>query len=163
MDLIDEMLKLIAALNASGVQYALCGGLALGVHGFPRATQDIDLLVPENERQKLLDVARTVGFWIPSGRMPFKAKTPLAMDIWRVSKAVGPQLISLDLIIVSPALESVWNSRVVVRFSELDCCVVSRDGLITMKSIAGRFQDLADIERLRADKGEGDADNASEN
>ena len=89
-------------------------------------------------------------------------KTPLAMDIRRVSKAVGPQLISLGLIIVSPARESVWNSRVVVRFSELDCCVVSRDGLITMKSIAGRLQDLADIERLRADQGEGDADNASE-
>ena len=32
----------------------------------------------------------------------------------------------------------------------------------TMKSIAGRLQDLADIERLRADQGEGDADNASE-
>ena len=162
MDLIDEMLKLIAALNLNGVQYALCGGLALGVHGFPRATQDIDLLVPENERQTLLEVARTVGFWIPSGRMPFKTKTQLAMEIWRVSKAVGPQLISLDLIIVSPALESVWNDRVVVRFAELDCIVVSRDGLITMKSIAGRLQDLADIERLTADQSNAEADEISQ-
>ena len=40
MDLIHEMLTLIGELNKSGVQYALCGGLALGVHGFPRATQD---------------------------------------------------------------------------------------------------------------------------
>lgn len=148
MDLIQEMLGLIVALNANGVPYALCGGLALGVHGFPRATQDIDLLVPEHERARLQDVAREVGFWIPSGRMPFKPKTPHAMEIWRVSKAIGPKLISLDMIVVSPGLESVWESRVVVRFGEVDCSVVSRDGLITMKTIAGRHQDLADIERL---------------
>ncbi len=161
MDLIKEMLQLIAALNANGVQYALCGGLALGVHGFPRATQDIDLLVPEHERARLQEVAKTVGYWIPSGRMPFKPNTPQAMEIWRVSKAVGPQLISLDLIVVSPGLESVWNSRVVLRFGELDCSIVSRDGLITMKMIAGRLQDLADIERLKGDPGDADSNATS--
>jgi hypothetical protein len=161
MDLIAEMTKLIAALNANGVQYALCGGLALGVHGFPRATQDIDLLVPEHERSRLQEVAKTVGFWIPSGRMPFKPKSPLEMEIWRVSKAVGPQLISLDMIVVSPCLESVWNSRIVVRFDGLDCGVVSREGLITMKTIAGRHQDLADIERLKGESSATDPDTSA--
>ena len=151
MDLIAEMRALIAALNTQSVPYALCGGLALGVHGFPRATQDIDLLVPEHERERLQEVAKTVGYWIPSGRMPFKPKTPQAMEIWRVSKAIGSQLISLDMIVVTPCLESVWKSRVVVRIGELDCSVVSRDGLITMKTIAGRLQDLADIERLQGE------------
>ena len=89
MDLIDELAALIKALNAAGVRYALCGGLAMAVHGHPRATQAIDLLIPEDERPKIQHVAATVGFWPPSGRMPFKARTPLAMDIYRVSKAVG--------------------------------------------------------------------------
>jgi len=111
MDLIDELAGLIKALNDAGVRYALCGGLAMAVHGHPRATQDIDLLIPEEELAKIQQVAETVGFWIPSGRMPFKAKTPLAMDIYRVSKAVGSILIPLDMIIVSPALQQVWDSR----------------------------------------------------
>ncbi len=148
MDLIDELLTLLQALNEAGVRYALCGGLAMAVHGHARATQDIDLLIPEADLQKALSVAETAGFWIPSGRMPFKAKTPLAMDIYRVSKAKGPVLIPLDLIIVSPALQEVWDDRIENVFGSLRCHVVSRNGLIRMKQIAGRKQDLADIENL---------------
>jgi hypothetical protein len=41
MDLIDELAGLIKALNDAGVRYALCGGLAMAVHGHPRATQEL--------------------------------------------------------------------------------------------------------------------------
>ena len=46
MDLHQELVQLIDALEAAGAEYALCGGLALAVHGHPRFTKDIDLLVP---------------------------------------------------------------------------------------------------------------------
>jgi len=151
MELIDELLKLIEILNEAKISYALCGGLAMAVHGHPRATQDIDLLIPETELAKTLEVAKKIGFNIPSGRMPFKAKTPLAMDIYRVSKAKGSWLISLDLIIVSPGLQEVWESRVAGRIGQINCSVVSRDGLIKMKTIAGRHRDLDDIETLRGE------------
>ena len=120
----------------------------MAVHGHPRATQDIDLLIPEEELAKIQQVAESVGFWIPSDRMPFKAKTPLAMNIYRVSKAVGSILIPLDMIIVSPALQQVWDSRMELRLGTIHCPVVSREGLIRMKTIAGRLRDLADIESL---------------
>lgn len=149
MELIDELLKLINVLKESQISYALCGGLAMAVHGHPRATQDIDLLVPETELTRTLEVARTIGFIIPSGRMPFKARTPLAMDIYRVSKAKGSWLISLDLIVVSPGLQDVWESRISGKVGDVDCSVVSREGLIQMKAIAGRHRDLDDIETLR--------------
>jgi len=134
MDLIDELVALIKALNDAGVRYALCGGLAMAVHGHPRATQDIDLLIPEEELEKIQQVAETAGFWIPSGRMPFKA--------------VGSVLIPLDMIIVSPALQDVWEGRIDLPLGAIQCPVVSREGLITMKRIAGRHRDLADIESL---------------
>lgn len=149
MDLIDELLKLVKVLNSANIEYALCGGLAMAVHGHPRATQDIDLLVPKAELARILEIAATIGFIIPSGRMPFRAKTPLAMDIYRVSKASGSVLISLDLIIVSPALQIVWDSRINGQLGDAPCSVVSRDGLIEMKSIAGRHRDLDDIEILQ--------------
>ena len=153
MDLIDELLKLVAALNIAKVEYALCGGLAMAVHGHPRATHDIDLLVPETELSRTLEIAATVGFFIPSGRMPLKAKTPLAMDMFRVSKASGSELISLDLIIVSPGLQTVWDSRINGKLGDAPCSVVSRNGLIEMKAIAGRHRDLDDIEKLQKGMG----------
>jgi len=43
--LFDELNDIIDSLEKSGVEYAVCGGLALAVHGFPRATFDIDILI----------------------------------------------------------------------------------------------------------------------
>ncbi len=55
MDLHDELVSLVGALDAAGVDYALIGGLAVAVWGVPRFTQDIDLLV---RREDLLDVEK---------------------------------------------------------------------------------------------------------
>ncbi len=46
VDLEQELISLAAVLASEGIPYALCGGLALAVHGFQRATKDIDFLVP---------------------------------------------------------------------------------------------------------------------
>lgn len=37
--------RLVERLTTEGIEYALLGGLALGEHGYPRLTQDIDLLL----------------------------------------------------------------------------------------------------------------------
>src|SRR5690606_3415455 len=47
MELVSEFERIIDALQASGVDYAVCGGVALAIHGQPRATRDIDLLLLE--------------------------------------------------------------------------------------------------------------------
>ena len=44
-DLFRELTSLLSALDEEGIDYALCGGLAMAVHGYPRATVDIDLLI----------------------------------------------------------------------------------------------------------------------
>jgi hypothetical protein len=43
VDLFQELKNVTAALDAEGIDYALCGGVALAIHGVPRATQDIEL------------------------------------------------------------------------------------------------------------------------
>ena len=48
---LDRLLALVRALNREGVEYAVVGGVALGLHGLARATEDIDLFVrptPDN-------------------------------------------------------------------------------------------------------------------
>ena len=47
--LLDELSQIIFALEDGGIEYAVCGGLALAIHGFVRATLDIDILIqPES-------------------------------------------------------------------------------------------------------------------
>ena len=45
MNLYDELLALVDVLEQNQLEYALCGGLAVGILGHPRMTKDIDLLV----------------------------------------------------------------------------------------------------------------------
>jgi hypothetical protein len=51
--------------------------------------------------------------------------------------------------LVTPILEEVWNAREAVKAYDTEIKVVSKAALIKMKQLAGRYQDLADIESLR--------------
>ena len=45
---LNDLKKIIQSLNHQGAEYILIGGYALFSHGYHRATEDIDLLVPAN-------------------------------------------------------------------------------------------------------------------
>lgn len=45
-DLYEELSAIVDALESGGLEYAVCGGIAMAVHGFTRATEDIDLFLP---------------------------------------------------------------------------------------------------------------------
>ena len=50
---------------------------------------------------------------------------------------------------VAPAFEKVWANREVIQLGDQRLKIVSKEGLITMKQLSGRPQDLADIDALR--------------
>jgi hypothetical protein len=145
MVLSEEFDGLIDALEAAGMEYALVGGLAVAVWGAPRATKDIDLLVPANAVDGVKGVARQRGFTFEAEPMKFRDGTELR----RLSKVEGTDLLTLDLMIVNADLESAWRSRRRVPTLRGELWVVSREALIDMKARAARAQDLFDIERLR--------------
>ena len=144
MTLFEELTALVADLDAAGVEYALAGGLAVAVWGAPRATQDIDLLVRRETLEAALTVARGRGFALDALPMRF----PDGMEMRRASKAEPGSLLTLDLLLVNPALEAVWRTRQRLATEQGPLWVVSREGLIRMKVAAGRPQDLADLQRL---------------
>lgn len=155
-DPVTELEALVDAFEAEHVGYALCGGLALAVHGHPRATKDVDFLVRDDELERALEVAKRLGFDIPARKMTFGLRTSTPREILRVSKldTETGELMALDL---NPELEPVWAARLRVVWRDHPLAVVSRDGLATMKRIAGRPQDLADLARL---EGSDDEDQA---
>jgi hypothetical protein len=62
LDLYHEFELLISALNERRIEYAVCGGLAMAVHGAPRATIDIDLLIAAERLQAVEAEARELGY-----------------------------------------------------------------------------------------------------
>ena len=159
LDPVTELEALVDALDADGVPYALCGGLALAVYGHPRATKDIDLLVHPTVIDAALATARRVGFDIPARKMTFGLRIGQPREIHRVSK-LDPDtgdLLALDLLAVNPALEAVWAARQTVRAGDRSIVVVSREGLAMMKRLAGRRQDLADVAKLEGNDDDEDA------
>ncbi len=143
--LIEELRLLVGEFNDRRIEFALCGGLAVAAHGFTRATEDIDFLIREESLERAYAAAASIGFDIRGMDMSFKERT---VEIRRVSKIVGEDVISLDLLLVTPHVEDVWEGRESKEFEGEVITLVSRDGLIKMKKQAGRSQDLTDIERL---------------
>ncbi|MBK8937850.1 MAG: nucleotidyltransferase [Polyangiaceae bacterium] len=141
-----DLLRATRALDEAGVEHALVGGLALAVWGAPRATKDIDLLVRTVDLERAVQVAKDQGFDIVALRMKFR----YGMELQRVTRARDGELLTLDFLLVNDSLEPVWASRVRLAVGAGELTVISRDALIQMKALAGRPQDIADIERLRA-------------
>jgi predicted nucleotidyltransferase len=54
--------SLTARLSERGVDHAIIGGVAVSLHGPPRATQDLDLLVLDSAREAVHVVMTDLGF-----------------------------------------------------------------------------------------------------
>lgn len=146
MDLYAELDALIRGFDAAGIDYALCGGLALAVHGLPRATRDIDVLVRRGDVDRVRTVAKACGFTIEALPMTFSSS---GRSLVRFTKFAGGEPLMLDLLLVEDPPDAVWDTRSRIPYANGAISVISRQGLITLKLLAARPQDLADIARLQ--------------
>jgi hypothetical protein len=149
-DLYYEFRKLIAALDEHQTDYALCGGIAMAIYDRPRATVDIDLLILSGSLDGVRAIATALGYTIRGMEMTFSNG---AIEIRRVSKIDSEtgHVLSLDLLLVTPEIQQVWDSRVQADWEGGKLSVVSREGLIWLKNMRGSAQDLADISALMED------------
>lgn len=147
-DLEVELQKVVAAFDAAAIPYALCGGLAVGVHGYPRATVDIDLLIQQEDVRAAEEAGEAIGYTFKARPMSFQGG---AVEIRRISK-VDPsdgETLMLDLLLVTHANRHVWETREQFAWNGRNLWVVSREGLISLKTSRASDQDRADIARLR--------------
>lgn len=146
-DLLTELRCITDALDLARVDYALCGGVALAIHGIPRATIDIDMLVTPDQVPAAAEVLAQLGYRLAAAPMT------LAGGAVASSRLVKPEpdsedVLLVDLLHVTPALESVWQSRRRVAWNHGAIGTVSRSGLVALKRLRGSGQDQDDIKRL---------------
>ena len=149
IDLYQELRSLIIHLNRREIPYALCGGLSLAVYGIPRATLDIDLLIPEESLASIRPLVSELGYQIEVGWMNLAGGD---IKMFRVTKidSEDDDRLPLDLILVTPRVEKAWATREKARWEGEDLWVVSREGLMAMKSLRGSGQDQDDLKKLKA-------------
>ena len=147
-DIFDEFQKLITKFNQENLDYAVCGGWAMAIHGSPRATVDIDFLVLSENLSEMWKIAEDFGYWVVG--LPLSFDKGL-IEIRRISKIdeESKVLFTIDFLLVTAGLKQVWETRENIDWEDGKVWTVSREGLIFMKTISGRHKDLGDIEALK--------------
>jgi hypothetical protein len=144
----EEFLALTAELNRRQIPYAVCGGWAMAIHGALRATVDIDLMVQADDLEIAWETARDLGYDVEGLPLSFADG---AVEIRRISK-IDPkskELITVDFLLVTEGTREVWTTRQILPWRHGTISAVSREGLIKLKELSGRPQDLVDIQRLQ--------------
>jgi hypothetical protein len=139
----DDFKDFIKFLNENKVKYLLVGGWAVGIHGNPRATKDIDFLIAvDNINLKRLQKAM-YEFGAPTIDMSiFKDKG----NFFRM----GRPPIQIDIITDATGIDmkSSYLRRQIIDINGLEISVISKDDLIKNKKASGRHRDLDDAEIL---------------
>ena len=148
------------ALNASGVRYLVVGGVAVVLHGHPRLTADLDLVIDLAEESARTAIEALTGLGLRS-RLPVDPldfADPEIRSQWVRERGLvaftlhdpDNPLLSVDLMAEPPDdFEALWARSVAVDLGPVRIRVIARDDLIAMKSRTGRPKDEADAEALR--------------
>lgn len=152
-------------LHEGSVRYAIAGGFAAVLHGVPRMTFELDLVVDlaDDNMQRLVEVLTTEGY---RPRIPV-ALSELAdakkREEWIMERDVVDfslhhpvrAMEEIDLLLVAPlSWEEISRSTVTLQLEDVPVVVVGRAALRAMKLARGREEDLIDAELL------GEADDA---
>src|SRR6266511_3294015 len=139
-DAIQALESLFIALD---LEWAVIGGVAVGLLGEPRATKDVDALIfyDTAEVDQLVETAKVYGF-LPR----FKDTAGFARESRVAFLLFGEDQVRVDIALgCSPFEQEVLDRSSKVEVGACRIPLPSPEDLIIMKSIASRPHDLADI------------------
>ncbi len=137
--------EFLQLLNAHNVKYLLIGGYAVGYHGYPRATVDMDIWVaihPQNA-QKIVAVLEEFGFDLPG----LTAELFLEKDKI-IRMGVPPMRLEILTTISGVEFEACYQNRIEDELDGVKICLIGLDDLKRNKLSSGRHKDLNDLENL---------------
>lgn len=142
--MLNRLRDVFKSLNDHDVRYLVIGGVAAVLHGVPRATFDLDILIdatPENAR-RLLEALSSAGLGT--------AALTTADDVLAHEITVFKDRVRIDVQRSTPGLGFAdgWSRRVEMHHAGQRFFVVSREDLMASKRAAGRAVDLDDVRLL---------------
>jgi predicted nucleotidyltransferase len=146
--------QILEDLNGAGVDYVLIGGIAMIRHGVVRATRDIDAVFDPTEAN-VSRIRELIGIWgatRPDG-------TPVVSDDLGPDCTIHLATPHGDLDLLSEKVAGVTYARLregadVKKVDGVPAPICSLADLVTLKRLAGRERDIADLSDLEAAHGE---------
>lgn len=153
-------LDLFQALNRHQVRYLLVGGLAMNLHGVPRMTMDVDLILAMDEENldRFIEAANSLGL-APIAPVPIGAiKDPAQRRVWVEQKHMiafglqnhGERVPTMVDVLIAPAIdaEAALERAITRQVGDIPVTVAAIDDMVRLKTGTGRAQDQSDIEHL---------------
>ena len=140
----EDLLRL---LNAHRVEFVIIGATAFPIHGYARATLDIDIFIraePKNASH-LFEALREFGYDVSD---------IILEDLLTKKVLIRQHLVETDIhpFVTGVTFDQIWKNRVRGTYGNEMVFYASLDDLITMKEAAGRPKDLEDLKVLQTIK-----------
>lgn len=149
MALYLEFDRIVRRFASAKLRYAVAGGLAVGLHGYVRATQDMDFLMHDEDLPKAGATLLQLGYRANRDMQEF-AHAGLSLKRFFKRQPKGDDLMLVDLLIPTSArMQRVLEKAISVPFAKGSIRVVTARDLVRMKQLRGSAADKADIEFLR--------------
>lgn len=135
--------SLLRSLNAHKVRYVVIGATAFPIHGYARATLDIDIFIDATNE----NAARTLAALRDTG---YDVADVAVEDLQTKKLLIRQYILETDIhpFVAGVSFEEVWKNRVEDVIGETRTCFASLDDLIRMKQAAGRPKDIEDLRVL---------------
>ena len=141
----QDFLDLLRAFIDRDVRFLIVGAYALGVHGRPRATGDLDVWVdatPDNAA-RVMDALAAFG-------APLQQVTVEDFSRPGIVFQMGLPPLRIDVLtdLSGVTFDEAWPERMAAPFGPLTVDVIGRSAFVKNKRATGRARDLGDIEAL---------------
>lgn len=144
LELPRDFKELFELLNANDVEYLMIGGYAVGVYGYSRSTNDIDIFVSDEvENVRRLSAALQQFGVEPASLGELFPKKRSLLEL-------GVEPMKVQFMNFADGLEfaEAYADRNAVQVEDIRINTISKADLLKNKLASGRHKDLADIERL---------------
>lgn len=144
LELPRDFKELFESLNANNVRYLVIGGYAVGVYGYSRTTNDLDIFVSDDGENvvNLVEALTEFGFRRSDLIGVFSERRSL------VEIGVEPMKVQLMNFADGIEFDRAFESRKIVVVENIAISIVSKSDLIKNKLASGRHKDLADVDQL---------------
>lgn len=140
---------MLQVLLDNDVKFLLVGAYAMGVHGYPRATGDIDIWVEPSSDNS----ARVYHSMVEFGAPPHEIdETTFATPDVVFQIGVAPRRIDIITTISGVGFDDAYQQRQIVEIEGLPIPILSLGDMIRNKRATGRDEDRLDADRLEKER-----------
>ena len=136
--------NLLKSLKEHKVRFVVIGATAFPVHGYSRATLDIDLFIEPNEAnaRRTHEALKSFGYDVSDITLDDLLTKKVLIRQYMVETDIHPFVKGISF-------DHVWTNKLKAKFGDTFVWFASLDDLIRMKHAAGRPKDVEDLKFLR--------------